>query len=67
MTEFPLVNAAIFAIVGLLIFSAAFAILDKLTPFHLWKEIIEERNTALAILIGCISIGICIIIAASVH
>ena len=60
-------NAVIFATLGILIFVVAFVIVDKLTPYHLWKEIVEERNTALAILIGAMSIGMCIIIAAAVH
>ncbi len=67
MTEYPLVNALVFAILGIVIFVVAFAILDKLTPYHLWKEIVEDKNIALAILIGAMSIGMCIIIAAAVH
>ena len=48
-------------------FVAAFALIDRLTPYQLWKEIIEEHNTALAILIGLISLGVSIIIAAAIH
>ena len=60
-------NALIFAVLGILIFIVTFFLLDKLTPFHLWKEIVHEHNIALAILIGLLSVGICIIIAAAVH
>ena len=70
MTEFQpihVVNALVFALLGIVIFLVSFAILDKLTPYALWKEIVEEQNTALAILIGAVSLGICIIIAAAVH
>ena len=45
----------------------AFLVIDKLTPYHLWKEIVQEHNMALAILVGAMSIGICIIIASAVH
>ncbi len=62
-----LFNALVFAALGLGIFAAAFAIIDRLTPYHLWNEIVHERNTALAILVGAVSIGLCIIIAAAVH
>ncbi|MCC6390647.1 MAG: DUF350 domain-containing protein [Bryobacterales bacterium] len=62
-----LLNALIFAILGIVIFIAAFAVVDKLTPYALWKEIVEEKNVALAILVGAMSIGMCIIIAAAVH
>jgi uncharacterized membrane protein YjfL (UPF0719 family) len=62
-----ILNAVVFAALGILIFVVAFAIIDRLTPYHLWKEIVEDQNTALAILIGAMSIGMCIIIAAAVH
>jgi putative membrane protein len=70
MTEFNpvyLFNALVFALLGIIIFVVAFKVIDKTTPFQLWKEIIEEHNTALAILLGAMSIGLCIIIAAAVH
>lgn len=62
-----LLNALIFAMLGIVMFCLSFAILDKLTPYSLWKEIVEEQNVALAILVGAMSIGMCIIIAAAVH
>ena len=62
-----LLNALVFALLGIVLFVLAFVILDKITPFSLWKEIIEDHNTALAILLGAMSIGMCIIIAAAVH
>ena len=67
MTEIPVVNAIIFACLGILIFVTSFKIIDKFTPFHLWNEIVKEKNIALAILLGAMSIGMCIIIAAAVH
>ncbi len=62
-----LINAIVYAILGILIFVIAFAIIDKMTPYHLWKEIVEDKNIALAVLVGAMSIGMCIIIAAAVH
>ncbi len=61
------VNAVVYAFLGVLIFWISFLIIDKLTPYHLWKEIIEEHNTALAIVVGAMSLGICVIIAAAIH
>jgi uncharacterized membrane protein YjfL (UPF0719 family) len=58
--------ALVYALLGIVIFVLAFVILDRLTPGSLWKEIIEEHNTALAVMIGAISIGISIIIAAAI-
>ena len=59
--------ALAFAFIGIVVFVAAFVIVDKMTPYDLWKEIVEEKNVALAVLVGAMSIGICIIIAAAVH
>jgi uncharacterized membrane protein YjfL (UPF0719 family) len=61
------VNAVIYAGIGIVIFAGAFLVLDKVTPYNLWKEIVQEHNTALAILLGGMSLGICVIIAAAVH
>jgi putative membrane protein len=59
--------ALLFAFIGITVFVLAFAIIDRMTPYHLWREIVQEKNVALAILVGAMSIGICIIIAAAVH
>jgi putative membrane protein len=70
MPEFhpgTLVNALVYAILGIVIFAFCFVLIDKMTPYHLWKEIVEDKNIALAILVGAISLGMCIIIAAAVH
>jgi len=61
------VAAFSFAVLGMLIFVIAFVVMDKLTPYHLWKEIVQEHNMALAILVGAMSIGLCIIIASAIH
>ena len=67
MTEFPVLNALVFTALGVLVFVVAFAILVKLAPLNLWKEIVEERNVAAAILAGAVALGLCWIIAAAMH
>lgn len=61
------VNAIVFSFIGIFIFWVSFRLIDRLTPYLLWKEIIEEHNIALAIIVGAVSLGICLIIAASIH
>jgi uncharacterized membrane protein YjfL (UPF0719 family) len=61
------VNAVVFAFLGVIIFGVSFFVIDLMTPYHLWKEIIEEKNSALAIVVGAMSLGICLIIAAAIH
>ena len=62
-----IISALVFTFLGILVFVIAFIIMDKVTPYHLWKEIVQEHNMALAVLVGAMSIGICIIIAAAIH
>ena len=61
------VNAIVYAAIGIVIFAGSFLVLDKITPYNLWKEIVQEHNMALAILLGAMSLGLCVIIAAAVH
>ena len=59
-------GSMLFALMGVLIFWICFVIIDRLTPYDLWAEIVERKNTALAIVVGAMSIGISIIIAAAI-
>jgi len=61
------ISSLVYSFVGVLVFWVSFLIIDRLTPYQLWKEIIEEKNAAVAILVGAIAIGICIIVAAAIH
>ena len=55
-----------YALIGLVIFGVAFVVVDRLTPYHLWKEIVDEKNAALAIVV-LMAIGISIIISAAIR
>ena len=59
--------AVIFALIGILLFIVGFIIFDRITPGSLWKELLEDQNTAIGVLMGCVAIAIAIIIAAAVH
>ena len=67
MTDVPLLNGLIFAALGIVIFVIAFSLVVKLAPIDLWKQIGEERNVAAAILAGAVALGLCWIIAATMH
>ena len=60
-------GSVLYALIGVLIFWIAFILVDKLTPYHLWDEIVEKKNLALAIVIGSMCIAIGLIVAAAVH
>ena len=61
-----LLAALAFAVLGILILLAAIVLFEKFTPGVLWKELIEDQNTAVAIVMAGITIGMAIIIAAAV-
>ena len=61
-----LLNVAVYTAAGLLLFALAFFVMGKATPFSLRKEIEEDQNVALAIVIGSVIIGIALIIVASI-
>jgi len=62
-----LLNALIYAIFGVFILVLSFFVLDKVTPYDLWKEVVEKQNLAIAVLAGMMALGIAIIIASAVH
>lgn len=60
-----LVTTLIFVFIGVVLFAITYGILGLLYPIK--KEIEEDQNTALGIVIGSIMIGIAIIIAAAIQ
>ena len=62
-----LVSALAFSALGILLFAVAFLIIVKVTPFSLRKEIEEDQNTALAIIIASVIIGIALIVSSAIH
>jgi putative membrane protein len=60
-------GSLIYAVIGVLVFWIAFLIIDKLTPYDLWAELVEHKNVALAIVVGAMCIAIGLIVAAAVH
>lgn len=62
-----LIAALAFSVLGILMLSLAFWIITKITPFSIRKEIEDDQNISLAILIGSVMLGISIIVAAAVH
>jgi uncharacterized membrane protein YjfL (UPF0719 family) len=62
-----LVGSVAYALLGMVIFGVGFWVFDRLTPGRLWDEIIHKQNMALAIIVGCVSLGICLIIASAIH
>lgn len=56
-----------YTVFGMVIFGIAFWIIVRIAPFSLRKEVEEDQNVALAILIGSVMLGLAVIIAATIH
>lgn len=60
-------GSILYALVGVLVFWISFIVIDKLTPYKLWEEIVEHKNLALAIVVGSMCISIGLIVSAAIH
>ena len=60
-------GSILYALVGVVVFWVSFVIIDKITPYDLWGEIVEKQNVALGLVVAAMSLGISIIVAAAIH
>ena len=62
-----LIGSLVYSLLGVIFVVLAFIVIDKLTPYDLWKELIEERNQSLATVVAAMCIAIAIIVASAMH
>lgn len=62
----PLVDSIVYSIVGTIVLGLSFYVIEKVLPFSMRKEIAEDHNTALGIILGAFVIGLSLIIAAAI-
>ena len=60
-------GSILYALIGVAVFWISFIVVDKMTPYKLWEEIVEHKNVALAIVVGAVAIAIGQIVAAAIH
>ena len=60
-------GSILYALIGVLVFWISFVVVDKVTPYDLWDEIVRQKNVALAIVVGAVAISIGLIVAAAIH
>ena len=60
-------GSILYALIGVVVFWLSFVLIDKLTPYNLWDEIVEKQNRALALVVAAMALGISIIVAAAIH
>jgi putative membrane protein len=62
----PLVDSIVYSIVGTMVLGLSFYVIEKVLPFSMRKEIAEDQNVSLGIILGAFVIGLSIIIAAAI-
>ena len=60
-------GSILYALIGVLVFWLCFVVIDRITPYNLWEEIVEKQNMALAVVVAGMALGVSFIIAAAVH
>ncbi|MCX8086544.1 MAG: DUF350 domain-containing protein [Rhodocyclaceae bacterium] len=60
-------NSLIYSILGVVVFWVSFVVVDKFTPYELWKEIVEKKNQPLATVVAAMCLGIALVVAAAIH
>lgn len=60
------VATVIFTGIGVVFFGIAFLLITKMVPFSIRKEIEQDHNTSLGIILGSVIIGLALIVAAAV-
>lgn len=63
----PIVTSVIYSFLGVLILIVSFYIIEKITPENVWEEIVQHKNTAVAIMAAAYILAIAIIIASAIH
>lgn len=62
-----LVLAILFTLVGMMLFGLSIWLIVRFAPFSVRKEIEEDQNTSLGIIMGSLILGIALILAAAIH
>jgi len=60
-------ETALFSLLGVAMFGIAFWLITRLAPFSIRKELEQDHNTSIAIVIAAVIIGIAIIVASAIH
>ena len=62
-----ILGSILYAVIGVAVLWISFIVIDKLTPYKLWEEIVEHKNMALAVVVAAMCISIGQIVAATIH
>ncbi len=62
-----ILGSILYSAIGVVIFLVAYKIMERFLPFNVDKELAEDQNTAVGIVVGSVMIGLAVIIASAIH
>jgi len=63
----PVVDSILYSVLGTIVLLAAFALIERVLPFSLRKEVAEDQNVALVIILGAFILGVSLIISSAIR
>jgi uncharacterized membrane protein YjfL (UPF0719 family) len=63
----PIVDSLLYSVLGTIVLLAAFALIERVLPFSLRKEVAEDQNVALGIILGAFILGVSLIISSAIR
>ncbi len=62
-----LLASLVYSAIGIVMFIVAFKVMQLVLPFDVNKELAEDQNTAVGVLLGAVMLGVGVIIASAIH
>jgi putative membrane protein len=62
-----LLSSVVYSAIGIVIYVVAYKVMERVLPFNVAKELHEDQNTAVGVLLGAMMLGLAIIIASAIH
>jgi uncharacterized membrane protein YjfL (UPF0719 family) len=63
----PVVDSLLYSVLGTIVLLGAFAFIERVLPFSLRKEVAEDHNVALGIILGAFILGVSLIISSAIR
>jgi uncharacterized membrane protein YjfL (UPF0719 family) len=63
----PIVDSLLYSVLGTIVLLGAFAFIERVLPFSLRKEVAEDQNVALGIILGAFILGVSLIISSAIR
>ena len=61
------IGTLVYGLIGILLVVVGYKVFSWILPFDVKKELEEDHNVAVGILLAALVLGICLVVAASIH